>query len=614
MKFIVTCLRYLGHFLDVLRKTLHLIVLLVFFSVLIFAVSPSAPLVPSTAALVISPQGALVEQLSGDAWNRAIAEASGEQDSEVLLRDIVEAVNRARTDRRIKTLVLHTDGLTGGGIAKLEEISIAIRNFKTSGKQVIAFGQSFDQAQYYLAAQADQIYLDPKGAVYIDGFGYYRMFLKDAIDKLAVNVNIFRAGKFKSYTDQFTRNDMSEAEREATTAWLDSIWTTYQAAVTQARGLEANALSDYAAQLLPLMQRNGGDMARLAVEQRLVTELKTQQEIEDQLKEVTGEDSDTHSFQGIDFDSYLAAERAEHPLERLKRNRVGVVMAAGEIVDGESPAGMVGGDSMVELLQQARYDDDVKAVVLRIDSPGGSVLASELIRREIDALKKAGKPVIASMSSTAASGGYYIAMDADEIWASPATLTGSIGVFAVFPTFERSLGKLGVNTDGVGTTPLSGSLRLDRELSADVQQILQLSVEHEYSQFVGKVAEGRNKSVDDIENLAQGRVWAGSQAKDRGLVDHLGSLDDAVKAAAARAKLGADYAKEYIEVPQSWRQILAQQIGVQSAKLIRAIAPRDTLLNRIEHVWSPLEAEVKRLSRFASQPMRAYYYCLCTVN
>lgn len=614
MKVILAFFRYLGRFLDVLRKTLHLIVLLLFFGLIGVALSPAAPLVPATAALVISPQGALVEQLSGDAWNRAIAEASGEQEGEVLLRDVVEAIYRARTDKRIKALVLHTDALTGGGIAKLEEVAIAVRAFKTSGKQVIAFGQSFDQAQYYLAAQADRIYLDPKGAVYLDGFGYYRMFMKDAVDKLAINVNIFRAGKFKSYTDQFTRNDMSDAEREATTAWLDSIWKTYQTAVAQARGLEANALSDYAAQLLPLLQRSGGDMARLAVEQRLVTELKTQQQVEDELKEIAGEDPDTRSFKGVDFDSYLAAERAEHPLERFKRERVGVVVAAGEIVDGERAAGTVGGDSMVELLQQARYDDNIKAVVLRIDSPGGSVLASELIRREIDALKAAGKPVVASMSSTAASGGYYIAMDADEIWANPATLTGSIGVFAVFPTFERSLGKLGVHTDGVGTTPLSGSLRLDRELDDDVQQILQLTVEHEYSQFISKVAEGRDRSVDDIENLAQGRVWAGLQAKDRGLVDHLGSLEEAVKAAAARAKLGDDYSKEYIEVPQSWRQLVAQQIGLQSAKLIRMIAPQDALLSRIGHAWSPLEAEIKRLSRFADEPLRAYYYCMCTLH
>lgn len=613
MKAITNFFRFLGRFFDVLRKTLHLILLLVFFGALLFALSPTVPRVPSTGALVISPQGALVEQLSGDAWDRAIAQASGEQEGEVLLRDVVEAIDRAKNDKRIKALVLHTDGLAGGGIAKLEELAIAIRDFKTSGKPVIAFGQSYDQAQYYLAAQADQIYVDPDGAVYIDGFGYYRMFLKDAIDKLAVNVNIFRAGKFKSYTDQFTRNEMSEPEREATTAWLNSIWTTYQTAVTQARGLEPTALADYATQMLPLLQKAGGDMARLAVEQRLVTDLKTQEELEDQLKEITGEEEDTHSFRGVNFEDYLVAERAEHPLERLRRNRVGVVVAEGEIVDGERSAGTVGGDSMVELLQQARYDDDIKAVVLRIDSPGGSVLASELIRREIEALKKEGKPVIASMSSTAASGGYYIAMNADEIWANPATLTGSIGVFAVVPTFEKSLGKLGVSTDGIGTTPLAGSLRLDRELTKDVQQILQLTVEHEYSQFVAKVAEGRNRSADDIEELAQGRVWAGNDAKERGLVDQLGSLSDAVKAAAGRAEIDADYGIEYIEVPQSWRQLLAQQIGVQSAKLIRAIAPRDALLQRMKQAWSPLEAEIKRLSRFSEHPMRAYYYCMCTL-
>lgn len=613
MNTFVRFFRFLGRLLDVLRKALHLIVLLVVFGLLAFALFPHVPIVPRSAALVIAPEGALVEQLSGGAWDRAVAEASGQKQAEVLLRNVVEAITKAKDDSRIKALVLNTDKLTGGGIAKMEEIAIALRDFRSSGKPVIAYGESFDQTQYYLAAQADQVYLDPHGMVFVDGFSYYRMFLKDAIDKLAINVNVFRAGKFKSYTDQFSRSDMSEQEREETSAWLNSIWGTYQKAVTQARGLEPNALSNYAEQLLPALQKTGGDMAKLALEQRLVTDLKTDEEVESQLIELTGEDKDTHSFQGVDFEDYVTAEHAEHPLQKLKRNKVGVVVAEGEIVDGERSAGTIGGDSMVALLRDARFDDDVKAVVLRIDSPGGSVFASELIRREIEALRAAGKPVIASMSSTAASGGYYIAMNADEIWANPATLTGSIGVFAVVPTFERSLDKLGVKTDGLGTTSLSGALRLDRSLTKAAQGIFQLTVDHEYQQFVAKVAEGRNKSAEEIDALAQGRVWAGSDAQERGLVDQLGSIEDAIKAAAQRAKLGEDYSTEYIEEPQSWRQLLAQEVSVRSAKLVRAIAPETSVLQQMRRVWSPLEAEVKRLSRF-SDPTKVYYYCMCTLN
>ena len=232
--------------------------------------------------------------------------------------------------------------------------------------------------------------------------------------------------------------------------------------------------------------------------------------------------------------------RPKHALH-LDGERIGVVVASGEILDGEQPPGTVGSDSLVRLLREALHEDDIKAVVLRIDSPGGSMFASEVIRREIDALRKAGKPVIASMSSVAASGGYYIAMDADEIWASPATLTGSIGVFAVFPTVERTLGKFGVTIDGVGTTPLADSLRLDRTLHDQAKEILQSSVEHAYSVFVGNVATARKKSFDDIDAVAQGRVWAGADAAQHGLVDHLGSYKDALNAAAKLAKLGKDY-------------------------------------------------------------------------
>ncbi len=613
MRYVYNFFRYCWYALDGLRKTLHLVLLLLLFGLILVAVSPQIPLVPASAALVIAPEGKLVEQNSGGPLDRALAEASGNTEFEVRLRDVVEAIHRAKDDARIKVIVLDLDRLTGGGIAKLEEIAAELREFRAAGKQVIATGQSFDQQQYYLAAQADQIYLDPHGMVLIDGFAYYGQYYKDALDKLGVSVNVFKAGKYKSAVEPFIRQNMSPEAREANQQWLNSLWATYQAAVTKARGLEATALTDYAEQLLPALQATQGDFAKLAVERRLVTELKTREQVIEQLRLLVGEDEDDHSYNRVDFEAYLAAEHAEHPLENRGPNKVGIVVAAGEIVDGERTVGTVGGDSMAELLRQARYDDDVKAVVLRIDSPGGSVMASEVIRREVAALKQAGKPVVASMSSTAASGGYYIAMDADEIWANPATITGSIGVFGLVPTFERSLGKLGINTDGVGTTSLAGTLRIDRAMSETAKNVYQLSVEHEYTQFVDKVSQARGKPFEAIDEIAQGRVWAANDARERGLVDQLGLLEDAVKAAAVRAQLGDKYSQEYLEVDMSWRQLLAQELNALTGRLTRMLAPELQLLNSLRQHWSPLERELQRMQRFAGT-LNSYYYCACTVE
>ncbi len=613
MNFIKGVFGFLWRLLDGVRKVLHVILLLFIFGVLWVAVSPSIPLVPSQSALVIAPEGALVEQLSGDPFERAISEAYGQGQPETLLRDVVEAIREAKTDERIQALVLDLGGMAGGGTPKLEELSIAIRDFRSSGKPVIAQGEYYDQAQYYVAANADEIYLDPEGLVLIDGYAYYRMFMKDAIDKLGLDVNIFRAGTYKSYTEQFSRNDMSEAEREEAQAWLNSLWGTYQSAVTEARSLPAAALAEYADQAVQRVNAAGGDMAVVALESGLVTELRTRAQVEERLVEITGEDDSTHGFRGVLHTDYLNSIRSQRALAAEERERVGVIVASGEILDGEQPPGTIGGDSTAALLRQARFDDRVRAVVLRIDSPGGSVFASEVIRREVEAIKLAGKPVIASMSSTAASGGYYIAMDADQIWASPATLTGSIGVFAIFPTVDRTLAKLGVSVDGFGTTPLSDAFRLDRPLGDAPKELLQTTVDHEYRNFVAKVAQGRGKPADEIDTVAQGRVWSGKDAQRVGLVDELGSFRDALDAAAQRVDLGDDYHVEYIEPPLSWRQVLAQEVRVLAGRAIRALAPEESVATRVRKALSPLEAELARLSRLF-ESRGAYYYCLCTME
>jgi protease-4 len=376
--------------------------------------------------------------------------------------------------------------------------------------------------------------------------------------------------------------------------------------------MPADALSSYVAQIVPALRETGGDLAAVALQRGLVSELKTRRQVEERLTALSGEDDAAHSFNGIDFQSYLEAERPRQALAH-RGSKIGVVVASGEILDGRQPSGTIGGDSLAQLLREAQYDDDIEAVVLRIDSPGGSVFASEVIRREIEALKAAGKPVVASMSSTAASGGYYIAMNADEIWASPATLTGSIGVFAVLPTLERTLAKVGVHTDGVGTTALAGAFSLERSLSAEQRELLQLSVDHEYKNFVTIVAAARGKPYEAIDSVAQGRVWSGADAKTQGLVDGLGSFHDAVAAAARRADLGDEYRLEYIEPRESWQQIFASEISAMAARATLAIAPERLDAASVVARVTPLQAELKRLMRF-TDARGAYYYCVCTVQ
>lgn len=595
--------------LEGLRKVLHLILLLVILGFLLAALHTSVPSIPKTAALVIAPEGELVEQLSGDPLRRAFGEASGGPAPETLLRDVIDAIEAAKGDERIKIIVLDLSNLSTSGLSKLQEIGAALRGFRGSGKRVVVAADSLDQTQFYLAAQAGEVYLDPLGLVYVDGFSYYRMFLKDAIDKLGVDVNVFRAGTFKSYTDQFSRSDMAPSEREESSVWLQALWNSYSQDVTRARSLTPNALNEYVADAPAALTAVNGDAAKLAMQRGLVTALKSRRQLADDLKGIVGEDADTHSFNSVGMSQYLSAVRPKHGLGPKSDTRVGIVVAAGEILDGHQPPGKIGGESTADLLRQARYDKAVKAVVLRVDSPGGSMFASELILREVQALRKAGKPVVVSMSTYAASGGYYISAAANQIFASPTTLTGSIGVFSVVPTFQRTLEKIGVKVDGLGTTPLAGSLRLDRPLDDAARRILQTSVDHAYDEFLHRVGEGRKKSVEDVDKIAQGRVWAGVDAQRIGLVDHLGGLKDAIDAAAKLAELGSSYEVDYIEPELSLREELLMQLRSDAVSLGRMagfFAPQEG----IERALDPLVARAREIAEL-NDPRGLYAYCWC---
>jgi protease-4 len=379
--------------------------------------------------------------------------------------------------------------------------------------------------------------------------------------------------------------------------------------VTRARSLSPSALNDYVADAPAALAAVNGDAAKLAMQRGLVTALKSRRQLADDLKSIVGEDPDSHSFNSIGMSQYLSAIRSKLSLKPKSDSKIGIVVAAGEILDGHQPPGKIGGESTADLLRQARYDKAVKAVVLRVDSPGGSMFASELILREVQALRKAGKPVVVSMSTYAASGGYYISAAANQIFASPTTLTGSIGVFSVVPTFERTLEKIGVKVDGLGTTPLAGALRLDRPLDDASRRILQSSVDHAYDEFLHRVGEGRKKSPEDVDKIAQGRVWAGVDAQRIGLVDHLGGLKDAIDAAAKLGELGSNYDVDYIEPELSLREELLMQLRseiVHVGRMAGLFAPEDT----IERALDPIVQRAQEIAEL-NDPRGLYAYCWC---
>jgi protease IV len=600
--------------LDVLRKFLHLITLLVVFGFVFGALRVSLPVVPAKAALLVAPEGQLVEQMSGDPLERALQEARGQSRPETLLWDVVDSIRAASKDKRIAVLAIDLEKFDGAGQPTLEEFAKAIREFRATGKKVISYGTEFTQDRYYIAAQSDEIYLDPLGFVLLDGYGRYRMFFKEALDKIGVDVNVFRVGSFKSAVEAYTRTDMSPEDKEESLGYLNALWSNYQASMTRARKLPADAIATYVNTLAKKVPAAGGNAAQVALEAGLVTGIKSRQDVERRLIDLVGQDDTDGSFQNVHEQDYVRIAHAEKKLHGDGRKHVGVIIASGEILDGDQPPGTVGGDSTARLIRQARLDKDIAAVVLRVDSPGGSVLASEHIYREVQALRAAGKPVVVSMGDLAASGGYYISAPADEIWASPATLTGSIGIFAIIPTVDKTLGKIGVNVDGVGTSPLASQMRIDRPLGAEARALLQATIERGYEVFLERVSSGRKKTREQIDSIAQGRVWAGVDAKRLGLVDGLGSFDDATKAAARRAKL-TDYSVEFIEPELSWAESLVLQMKTRAVKALVSTSVGKSLnpLGQVAQRFDPLTRQVELLSRL-SDPNHVYAYCFCAAE
>jgi len=612
--FLVRLISSIWSGVDGVRKILHLLLLVTLFLVFFGAISGTSPILPQQAALFIQPAGPLVEQLDGDPYDRALAELLGDAPPQTLVQDVIDALEFAKTDDRISVVHLELSAVGGGGLSKLRRIGAAIDDFKESGKPVVASADYFSQSGYYLAAHADELYMNPEGMVFLRGYGGFRSYYKDAIDKLRLDWNVFRVGTHKSFVEPYTRMDMSPEDRESRTRLIGQFWTMYQEDVESARGLEEGIVDDFAQNLVAHVSAANGDIAIAAREIGLVDELVSHAELRAVLTGYAGEDEDDSSdYSAVRSGDYLAHMRLLRGDDAQEEN-VAIVVAVGTILNGKQPSGTIGGDSTAALLRRALSDDSVKAVVLRVDSPGGSVFASEIIAHEIQALQVAGKPVVASMGSVAASGGYLISVVADQVFASPATVTGSIGVFGMFPTYQRTLDAVGVTTDGVGTTPWSGQLRPDREMSGPMKQLFQLIINDTYDDFISDVAEQRDMEKEFVDSVAQGQVWTGQDALKHGLIDALGTYEDSIRAAAELAGLDeGDYGQKLIETKLSPTEqmvleffALTERTGFDAGALVTGPSALESFANR-------LEALLSGLSQF-NDPKGVYAHCFCEID
>ncbi|WP_341488758.1 signal peptide peptidase SppA [Photobacterium damselae subsp. damselae] len=559
---------------------------------------------PQPGALVLDLSGPIVEQKDPvNPIDSLLSEAMGkEPQQENVLFDIVEAIRAASGDNDIKGLVLNLQNMPETSLTKLRYIAKAITDFKQSGKPVYAYGDNFSQSQYYLASYADKVFMSPDGAILLTGYGSYTLYYKSLLEKLDVTTHVFRVGTYKSAIEPYIRDNMSDAAKEANTAWLNQLWQAYTSDVAKNRNIDAAELTPKLPDFIAALKSVDGDFAKLSVKLGLVDSLMTHPEMTQEFEKTFGTDQD-HNFNQISYYDYLASLT---DINVPSKNKIAVVIASGAIIDGPQRPGTTGGDTTAELLREARFDNNVKAVILRVDSPGGSAFASELIRNEVDALQKAGKPVVVSMSSVAASGGYWISSSADKIIANPTTITGSIGIFAVMTTFEKGLNKLGIYNDGVGTTPFAG-VGVTRALPQGVGEIFQLGVDHGYQRFIGLVSKYRHMSLAQVDKIAQGRVWTGADAKRLGLVDELGDFDTAISAAVDLAKIN-DYQIEWMQQPLSPMEMFLQQFTTEAKTQLLTMVLGD-MPKAITPVTEKISADLTSLANF-NDPKGQYAFCL----
>ena len=596
------------------RVLLNLLLLALLIAIIVGLATRGPKALQDKTTLVLDLKGALVEQFSGSAREQLMAQVQGQAQKQTRLRDVLRALEAAAKDDKISAVALRLDDFSGAGLASLHELAAGLTRFKTSGKPLLAYGDNYSQRSYFLAAQANEIYLHPMGGVMIEGFGRYRNYYKDALDRLGVSANVIRVGTYKSFAEPYFANGPSKASIEAESYLYGELWSGYTTAVEKVRKLEPGAIALGIEQLPQRLEALKGDSAQLALKAKLIDGIKTRDEMRDLLIARGAMDEKSKSFRQVDLSAYLGQLKKPQP----SKQQVGIVVAEGEIVDGEAGPGRIGGDSTAKLIRQAREDEDTKAIVLRVNSPGGSAFASEIVRRELELTRKAGKPVVVSMGDVAASGGYWISMSADAVIADAATVTGSIGVFGMLPTGDKLLEKLSIHTGGTTTTWLAGGFDPRRPLDPRLASTVQSGVNHIYAEFTGRAAQARNKSVAEIDAVAQGRVWTGAQALERGLIDRLGSFDDAVQAAAKLAKLEGEPHVSYVERELSRTERLLSSLGdVLAPALLQALqtqlgfAPPALLVEAgRELAWL---GELSAANGQGKMPFATIVHCLCRV-
>ncbi len=575
-----------------------LIFLFLIAGVLFLVFNQRGPSIPNGVALVLNPKGSLVEQQTF--VGAASLLQGNDLPQEALVKDITDALALAKDDERIALVVLDLDDLGQGLLPKLERVAAAIVDFKTSGKQVIAVADNYSQSALFLAAQADEVLLNPEGMAIPEGFAMYNPFFKSFLDKYEVTVNLFKVGKYKSAADPFTRDSISPEDSEARGLILDAWWASYTTEIETARGMAAGSIDEMLQNATDQLQSVGGNLAELSLKKGLVDRLVTASERRNYLIELVGEDTDKKNYRGVSYTQYLYAARS--PIVKPEANRVAVITAVGNILDGDAPTGEIGGRSLSKLIRKAASNERVAAIVVRIDSGGGSKTASEIIRSELSAAQASGIPVVASMGSFAASGGYWIAASADEIWASPTTITGSIGIFGLLPTFEKTLARYGIYSDGVTTTPIAGGASVMRGVTPVYGEVLQTVIEAGYQQFLTTVADGRGMTVESVHEIAQGRIWTGKKAQELGLVDELGDLEQAINAA---AKLGSvdEHSVWHVEPERSAEEAILRTLMKSTASIL----PKTTA-NPVSQMTHLIKEELGFLQRL-NDPQHAYVIC-----
>jgi protease-4 len=596
------------------RFAMNMLFLLILVALFALSISPGGGtgLQPKTA-LVLNLTGRIVEQHTGNSRLMALTRQFDDEDPEMQLRDVVDVIDSAAKDTNIARILLMTDDFQGGGLASMREIAAAMKRFQASGKEIVAWGIYFDQRRYFLAAHANQVHVHPMGGVILEGFGGHRNYYKNALEKIGVAANVVRAGKFKNGGETYFASEPSKETLESDKTLYDGLWNTFIADIEAARKLPAGSVVATIAKIDTLLSEAGGDAAKVAKAANWVNGVKTRDDIRQMLMEKGEKDEVNKTFRQVNFHNYLATLKPKQG-----GDAVAVVVAEGDITDGNAPAGQVGGRSTAELIRRARNDDRYKAIVLRVNSPGGSPVGSELIRRELEIAKGQGKPVVVSMGDVAASGGYWISMGADETIADAATVSGSIGVYGILPTGDKAMEKLSINTGGYATAWLrEEGYDPRRPLSPRFVKVAQAGVDHIYAEFKNRAAAARKTTPEKIDEVAQGRVWTGAQAKDLALIDRIGFFADAVKAAKTRAKLDDDASVEYIEPEKTKLEKFLEAFGAAGARAAWSLVDKATLTGlptaaardvRRDMVWL---GEVSDRARQTGMPFAAVAHCLC---